>query len=106
MEKRARSVCDVKIDNFVVKMREKFKHQTKCTLSCSLDNQPASRAATRKLTIVGQKYFKGGGKHMLGGEYTEYYRINNNSKNFREARLLLIGASPSHKTKTLPPNPP
>jgi len=34
--------------------------------------------------MVGQKYFKGGG----GQKYTKYNEINNNSENFKGARLL------------------
>jgi len=46
----------------------------------------ASSAATRKNTMVGQKYFIfwGGGNERLGGQtYTKYNKINNNSENFR-----------------------
>jgi len=36
-----------------------------------------------------------GGKRALGGQkYTNYDKINNNSENFRGARLLPGGASP------------
>jgi len=40
--------------------------------------------ATRKHTMVGQKYFKAG-KRVFGGwqTYTKYYKINNNSEVFR-----------------------
>jgi len=46
-------------------------------------------AATRKHTMGGQNYFKGGGKN-----YAKYNKLNNNSQKFRGARLLPGGASP------------
>jgi len=55
------------------------------------------RAATRKhtMTMVGQKYFKGGGKQKFGGQkYAKFNKINNNSEKFRRARLLLWGDLP------------
>jgi len=44
-------------------------------------------AATRKHTMVGQKYFKGEGQ-----TYTKYNKINNNSENFRRGGRLLPAA--------------
>jgi len=41
-------------------------------------------AATRKHTVVGQKYFKGEGQTRVWGQkYTKYNNINNNLENFR-----------------------
>jgi len=55
------------------------------------------RAATRKHTMVGHNYFKGGGKHTFGGKYTKSNKVNNNSVNFRGGARLLLGweAKPS-----------
>jgi len=49
-----------------------------------------SRTATRKHTIVGKK-FKRGGKAGLA-EGVKYNKINNNSENFRVTKLFLGGA--------------
>jgi len=45
-----------------------------------------------------QKYFKGKQMHFGGTKCTKYNKINNNSENFKEARLL--------PGKLLPPAPP
>jgi len=45
-------------------------------------------ATTRKHTKVGQKYFKRGMANVhLEQKYTKYNKINNNSENFRWAKL-------------------
>jgi len=46
-------------------------------------------AATRKHTMVGQKYFKERGQTsvMEGQKYTTYNKINNNSENFRRSKI-------------------
>jgi len=44
------------------------------------------------LTMVGQKYFQGGGgKRAFGGKtYTKYNKINNNSKNFKGGKIASV----------------
>jgi len=52
--------------------------------------------ATRKHIMVDQKYFKGRRQTSVWGgqKYTKYNKINNNSENFRGARLLPEGFAP------------
>jgi len=53
-------------------------------------------AATRKHTMVKQKYFKGANELLgKGQKYTKYNKRNNNSENFKGARLLPGALSPS-----------
>jgi len=52
--------------------------------------------ATRKHTMLRQKYCKGGGKRAFGGgqKCTKYYKINNNSENFRRQDCCQGGFCP------------
>jgi len=53
------------------------------------------RAATRKHTMVGQKYFKGGGeRHTFGGNSTKHNKINNNTENFSGGKIVTRGVAP------------
>jgi len=47
------------------------------------------RAVTRKRNMVGQKYFRGGGKLRLGEgqKYIKYSKINNNLENFMRGKI-------------------
>jgi len=60
--------------------------QEKCWLKCGVRD---GRAATRKHTMAGQKYFRGANIRLEGPNYAEYNKINNNSENFRGARMAL-----------------
>jgi len=57
------------------------------------------RAAIRKHTMVGQKYFGGEQTTVWGAKITKYNKINNNLENFRERASLLPG-------ELRPPGPP
>jgi len=48
--------------------------------------------ATRKHTIVGQKYFKGGQTSVCGEQkYTKYNKININTENFKGGKIAARG---------------
>jgi len=53
-----------------------------------MDVGAKSSAATKKHTMMGQKYFKEG-QTSVWGEYTKYNKINSNSENFREGKNIL-----------------
>jgi len=66
------------------KFPERYDHLVASQSFGTLESRFRSQRATRKHTMVGQKYFRGEGKRAFGGQkYTKYSKINNKSENFK-----------------------